>query len=69
MIFRRFGNAFVATDNGGTIYCVSLYLGAWASYYLPQGEDTPIRIGQYGFPSPEVAKKACHSHAAGEKVS
>jgi hypothetical protein len=69
MIFRRFGNAYVAQDNSGTIYCVSLYCGSWSANYLPAGEDEVKKIGLYGHPSPAVAQKVCHSHAAGEKVS
>jgi hypothetical protein len=62
VIFRRFGNAFIATDNGGAIYCVSLYNGAWAPYYLAAGEDNPERIGLYGWGTVEEAKQACRDH-------
>lgn len=68
LVFQRFGNAFVAVSRDGTLYVVSLYLGAWAVHYRSPAMDEPARVGMYGLDTPENASQSAQEHHYAQKV-
>lgn len=66
MKFQRFGNAFVAQADNGTLYVVSFYMSSWTVHYRSSGMTFPQCIEKYGYGSPQEACQAAEKFATAD---